>query len=88
MPYEVKLTKTAQKVYDKVPGKLQAGLDRCFIHLEADPKRNPNIKKFKGFPGHYRYQVGGWRILYEVDETQRTVTVYEIWPRGNVYKGH
>ncbi len=55
MPYEVKLTKTAQKVYDKVPGKLQAGLDRCFIHLEADPKRNPNIKKFKGFPGHYRY---------------------------------
>lgn len=88
MHYEVKLTKMAQKVYDNLQTKLQAGLDRCFIHLEADPKRKSNIKKFRGVPGHYRYQVGGWRILYEVDETQRTVTVYEIGPRGDVYKGH
>lgn len=88
MPYEVKLTKTAQKVYGKLPPKLQAGLDRCFTHLEADPRGNPNVKRLKGFPGSYRYQVGGWRILFEMDETQRAVTIYDIRPRGDFCRGH
>jgi mRNA-degrading endonuclease RelE of RelBE toxin-antitoxin system len=35
--------------------------------------------------GNYRYQVGGWRILYEVNEAQKVVTVYGIKPRGDVY---
>ena len=85
MSYEVKLTKTAQKIYIKLPPKLQAGLDRCFAHLEADPKGNPNVKRLKGYQGTYRYQVGGWRILYGVTEAQKVVTVYEIRPRGDVY---
>jgi mRNA interferase RelE/StbE len=85
MSYEVKLTKTAQKIYEKLPPKLKAGLDRCFTHLEADPWGNPNVKRLKGYLGNYRYQVGGWRILYEVEETHKVVTVYEIRPRGDVY---
>lgn len=37
----------------------------------------------------YRYQVGGWRIMYEVDEAKKLVSVYDIGPRGDVYKhGH
>jgi mRNA interferase RelE/StbE len=89
MPYKVKLTKTAQKVYIKLPPKLRNGLEKCFTQLEFDPRIHRNIKKLKGYENEYRYQVGGWRIMYQIDEVQKLVSVYDIGPRGDVYKhGH
>ncbi len=86
MPYYVILTKTAQKAYDKLTGKLRHGIDRCISYLEINPTWGPNIKRLEGEPGCYRYQVGGWRILYEVDKTTKEVRIYEIRPRSDVYK--
>ena len=89
MPYRVKLTRAAQKVYIKLPPKLRTGLEKCFAHLEYDPRIHRNIKKLKGQENDYRYQVGGWRIMYQIDEANKLVSVYEIGPRGDVYKhGH
>jgi mRNA interferase RelE/StbE len=89
MPYELRLTKTAKKVFSRLPAKLRIGLEKCFNQLEADPKNHPNIHKLKGYAIDYRYKVAGWRILYEINEKDRVVTVYEIRPRGDVYKhGH
>lgn len=84
--YDVVLSKTAQKMYDRLSMKLQKGLDRCIAYLEVNPTHGPNIKRLSGQPGCYRYQVGGWRILYEVHEPTATVRIYEIRPRGDVYK--
>jgi mRNA interferase RelE/StbE len=86
MPYKVKLTKTAQKVFLKLTPKLRLGLEKCLLQLEYGPKVHRNIKKLKGFDNEYRYKVGGWRIMYEIDETENIVKVYEIRPRGDVYK--
>ncbi|RJR41437.1 MAG: type II toxin-antitoxin system RelE/ParE family toxin [Deltaproteobacteria bacterium] len=89
MLYEVKLTKTARKIYLKLPPKLRIGLDNCFAKLEEEPRCHPNIKKLKGLISDYRYQVGGWRVMYEIDDRNRLVTVYDILPRGDAYKhGH
>ena len=84
--YEVVLTKTAYKTYSRLTPKLRRGLDRCIEYLEVSPTRGPNIQKLKGESESYRYQMGGWRILYEVDEFQKKVRIYEIRPRGDVYK--
>jgi mRNA interferase RelE/StbE len=88
MPYNVLIMKSAHKVYDRLPLKLRRGLDRCLLALETNPKNNPNIKKLSGHGASFRYQVGGWRILYEVDDASHEVKIYEIGPRGDVYKGH
>ena len=89
MPYKVKLTKTAQKVFLKLAPKLRLGLEKCLVQLEYDPKVHQNIKKLRGYGSDYRYKVGGWRIIYEIDEANKLVKVYEIRPRGDVYKhGH
>lgn len=84
--YEVILTKTALKTYNRLTEKLRRSIDRCLAYLEVNPTRGPNIKKLEGEPECYRYQIGGWRILYEVDENNLTVRVYQIRPRGDVYK--
>ncbi len=86
MVYNVLLSKTAQKAYAKLTAKLQEGLDKCLAYLEVSPQFGPNIRGLKGNPGCYRYQVGGWRILYEVNEPAKEVRVYSIGPRGDVYK--
>lgn len=62
MPYEVILTRPALRVYQKLPYKLKAALDRCIIELEDHPKYGPNIERLKSKPHHFKYQVGGWRI--------------------------
>ncbi|NSW83181.1 MAG: type II toxin-antitoxin system RelE/ParE family toxin [Syntrophothermus sp.] len=84
--YDVILTKGAQKIYKRLTAKLRHGIDQCIVYLEVNPTWGPNVKKLAGEPGCYRYQVGGWRILYEVDETTREVRIYDIRPRGDVYK--
>ena len=85
-PYDVILTKTAQKNYEKLPVKLQDGVDRCLIRLETSPKAGANIKRMEGHPGYYRFQVGGWRIVYHVNDEIHEVRVHDIRPRGDVYK--
>jgi mRNA interferase RelE/StbE len=89
MPYNVILTQPALKVYNKLNFKVKAGLDRCIAHLEDSPKSGANIEKIKGKLDCYRYQVGGWRIVYRVDLGTKEVRIYGIRPRGDVYKhGH
>jgi mRNA interferase RelE/StbE len=86
MPFEVRLGRSAAKAYARLSGKLARGVDRCLAELEMEPTAGPDIKRLKGLAGCYRVQVGGFRILYEVDLEARIVWVYEIRPRGDVYK--
>ncbi len=89
MPYEVILTRPALRAYQKLPYKLKVAVDRCIIELEENPKYGSNIQKLKGQPDCFRYQVGGWRILFKVVEINQEVRIYGIRPRGDVYKhGH
>ena len=86
MPFKIKLTNAAKKVYIKLAPKLKMGLEKCLSQLEYDPKVHRNIKKLKGYDNDYRYKVGRWRIMYEIDEAKKLVIVYEIGPRGDIYK--
>jgi mRNA interferase RelE/StbE len=86
MAYKVIMTKTAYRAYQKTTGKLKRGLDRCLSNLSLNPSFGSGIRKLKGHPGCYRYQIGGLRMVYEVNEGSHEVSVYSIRPRGEVYK--
>ena len=43
-------------------------------------------RKLGGARGSYRLRAGDYRILYEVDTETRTVTVYRIRHRKDVYQ--
>jgi mRNA interferase RelE/StbE len=85
--YEVFLTREAQDFYEQADPVLVRKLNRCFRHLGEDPYRHPNIKQLKGpLAGHFRYRVGDWRVIYQVDEQEREVTVLLIAHRSKVYR--
>ncbi len=52
--------------------------------LERDP-RPPGAKKLSGIDG-WRVRKGAYRVLYTVDDASRTVRVYRIGHRSEVYR--
>ena len=84
--YRVNLSNEAKTFFENAIAKLQKRLDRCFEQLKVNPYVHPNIKPLKGkFAGYYRYRLGNYRIIYQVDERIKQVFVTTITHRGGAY---
>jgi len=55
------------------------------ISMLSEHPRPHGCEKLAG-QGGWRLRVGGYRILYEVDDAQRRVVIYRVQPRGGVYR--
>jgi mRNA interferase RelE/StbE len=72
-------------------GRLDAANQRRVVarleDLVADPYSRVLSKPLQGTLGGIRSsELGGYRILYEVDDVIRLLEVIDIGPRGDVYK--
>jgi mRNA interferase RelE/StbE len=85
--YQVLYLTNAQKLLRQVEP--EAMRDRIREHVNAlacDP-RPPGSEALHGdLQGLPKLRVGRYRIVYEVDDAERTVRVWTIRHRGNVYK--
>ena len=85
--YEIFLSKEARRVYERTSPDLVRRFNRCFQHLAQNPYEHPNIKRLKGpLSGYFRYRVGDWRIIYQVNEQERKVVVLLIVHRSQAYR--
>jgi len=85
--YTVSLSDEAAHFFENASAKLQQRLDRCFSQLEINPYLHPNIKPLKGkLAGYYRYRVGDYRVVYQVDERKSQIIVVTIVHRGSAYR--
>lgn len=84
--FEVILAPKALKFYKKCPKELTERLEQCFEDLESNPFFGPDIKILKTQERLYRYRVGVYRVIYEINKTDRTVAVLLIAPRPSVYR--
>ncbi|MCP4418573.1 MAG: type II toxin-antitoxin system RelE/ParE family toxin [Chloroflexi bacterium] len=85
--YEIRLTAKARRFYEKAEKPLARKLNRCFDKLAQNPYAHPNTKRLQGkFAGYFRYRVGDWRVVYEVNENEAVVIVLIIAHRRNVYR--
>lgn len=86
--WEVILSKEAARVFDAAAGDMRTRLTDCFNDFEVNPLRGKRIKKkLTGkLKGRSRYRVGGWRVIYRIEDDMRTVAVVAILPRGSAYK--
>lgn len=85
--YKVILNKQARVFYTKANKSLAKKLARCFEVLERSPRHNPNITSLRGnFKGLYRYRVGDYRVIYNINDQEITVIVIAIAPRSKIYE--
>jgi mRNA interferase RelE/StbE len=65
-----------QESYEKV---------KSAISALAENARPPGCLKLTGREG-WRIRVGAYRVIYEVDDTARTVTILHVGHRRDVYR--
>lgn len=85
MTYEVKFSKKAEKAYKKLPGSIRLRIDQKINYLRATP-RGKDTKKLSGHVNSYRTRVGGYRIVYEIEDGKLLVWILDVGPRGGIYQ--
>ena len=84
--YKVVLIRKAKAFYANTDQVLAKKLAKIFEILEQTPYQHPNIKALQGkWKGYYRYRLGDYRIIYEIDEQIIQVIVIKIAHRSKIY---
>ena len=83
--YEVRLSRSANRYYQRVDIDTARRLEQCFSQLNQNPFAASNVRPIRGRRGLYRYRVGSIRVLFNVNQRERIVLIITIGPRGDVY---
>lgn len=84
--FEIILAPAAAKFYKKCSLDLAEKLNKCFEALEDNPFYGQNIKLLRTSERLYRYRVGDYRVIYEVEKEKKKVNVLLILPRSSAYR--
>ena len=72
--YRIELRRQAYKDLDSIPAEYQRLIARHIDSLEENP-RPTDSKKLKGDAG-YSLRVGAYRVLYDIEDKAKVVTIY------------
>ena len=82
--YRLEIKRSAQKDLDGLQESVFDRIDAKILAL-ADDRRPPGCKKLKAFESTWRIRVGDYRVLYEIDDKDRKVTVVGVPQRDKAY---
>lgn len=86
MAYAVAVAESAQRRLDRIPDPIHSNIERRIIALSEQP-RPPKAIPLRNDPHRrWRLRVGDWRVLYVIDDRERTILVTDILPRGEAYR--
>jgi len=83
MNYEVLILRRAQKHLADVPSREYDRIKAAIFALGDNPRPH-NSLKLTGRPG-WRLRSGDYRVIYEIDDSHRTVTILDVGNRRDVY---
>lgn len=84
--FRVILLSRALRFYKKSPLDLARRFNACFEALERNPFSGPHVKQLQTHRKLYRYRVGDYRVIYEIDKKARKVGILLISPRPSAYR--
>ena len=84
MSYALRMLGRAEKALATVPSPSYERI-RDAIRGLADNARPRGCKKLVGRPA-WRIRVGRFRVIYEIDETAKAITVVDVGHRRDVYR--
>jgi mRNA interferase RelE/StbE len=82
--YIIRFKASAEKEFDNLDKIIGDRIEAKISSLESEPYP-AGAKKLRGKSGT-RIRVGDYRIIYEVDETNKNIMIFKIGHRGEVYK--
>jgi len=84
MSYTVFILRRAQKELAQLPREVYVHIRDAIRDLEQEPRLRASAK-LTGREG-WRIRVGDYRVIYEIDDQQRLVTILHIGHRRDVYR--
>jgi len=85
--YRVQLTKQAEKAFDTIMGsqpKMGVRVAQAIDRLAQDPTIGVSLKA--DLRGCYKYRVGSYRIIYQIEHSILLVVVIDIGHRKEIYR--
>ena len=82
--YKISLRRVANKDLQDIPATYVRLITQHIDSLEQNP-RPVDSKKLKG-EAIYSLRIGTYRVLYDVDDKAKTVTIYRIKHRREAYR--
>ncbi|MCA9896731.1 MAG: type II toxin-antitoxin system RelE/ParE family toxin [Ardenticatenaceae bacterium] len=84
--YNLKIKNSAERDLKRLPKPLFLRLNQKILALREEP-RPSGVRKLQGKLEGWRVRVGDYRIVYQIDEAEQTVTIVRIRHRRDVYSG-
>jgi mRNA interferase RelE/StbE len=83
--YDVRIEKAAERDLRKLPA---AVFERIIPHLKrlAEDARPSGSRKISGTGHDWRIRVGTYRIIYELNEKEKVVSILRVRHRREVYR--
>lgn len=85
MSYEVELSKKVSKEILALPKDVAKRIMSSAMELSDNPRPQGSTKT-KGTENEYRIRVGDYRIIYEVDDSKKLVSLISCKHRKDIYR--
>jgi len=82
--YALRILPRAEKELSALDSKPYESVKNRIYNLRDEP-RPPGCRKLADHPG-WRIRVGNYRVVYEIDDTAKTVTVLRVGDRKEIYR--
>ncbi len=77
MSYQLRITDTAKKEIERLPGNIRQRVRRIINSL-ADNPCPKQAKELRDLPGRYRIRLDDWRVIYRVEQDQILVLILHV----------
>ena len=84
--YKVHVEEKALKYLKQLEKKQRDKIFSAIKKLQKLSSKTRNVKNLRGYKGGYRLRVGDYRVLFVRDEKKKSIKVYTIGHRKNVYR--
>lgn len=85
MTYKIHVARTAERYLRRLDRVSQQRILRRLGDIAADPY-GPETKPLRNAAGRRSARVGGWRVVFLVDDQAQAIDVRVIAPRGQAYR--
>jgi mRNA interferase RelE/StbE len=84
--YRIDFIPAATRALERLPRDTRQQLLRLIRNLAANP-RPPGVRMLQGRDRLYRVRAGSYRVVHEIDDRNRSITIRIISHRRDVYRG-